>query len=34
MYAVPAALGILKTVPYTAGISTTEIRRRLRAQES
>jgi len=33
MYAVPEALGILRTVPYTAGISTTEILRRLRERE-
>jgi len=30
MYSVPAARGILRTVPYTAGISTSEILRRLR----
>jgi cytidyltransferase-like protein len=29
MYAEPAALGILRTIPYTPGISTTEILRRL-----
>jgi cytidyltransferase-like protein len=29
MYAVPARMGILRTVPYTAGISTSEILRRL-----
>jgi cytidyltransferase-like protein len=29
MYEVPAAMGILRTVPYTAGISTSEILRRL-----
>lgn len=29
MYSTPAALGILRTVPYTAGISTSEILRRL-----
>ena len=34
MYAVPAALGILRTVPYTASISTSEILRRLRERES
>lgn len=32
MYAVPTAMGILRTVPYTAGISTTELLARLRAQ--
>jgi cytidyltransferase-like protein len=32
MYAVPAAMGILRTVPYTAGISTSEILSRLRAR--
>lgn len=34
MYAVPAALGILRTIPYTAGISTSEILRRLRERKS
>ncbi len=29
MYSVPEAMGILRTVPYTAGISTSEILRRL-----
>jgi cytidyltransferase-like protein len=29
MYAIPAAMGILRTVPYTKGISTSEILRRL-----
>ncbi len=33
MYAAPAALGILRTVPYTAGISTSEILNRLRTRE-
>lgn len=31
MYRVPAAMGILRTVPYTGGISTSEILRRLKA---
>lgn len=30
MYAAPAAMGILRTVPYTRGISTSQILRRLR----
>jgi glycerol-3-phosphate cytidylyltransferase-like family protein len=30
MYAVPSALGTVRTVPYTAGISTSEILARLR----
>jgi glycerol-3-phosphate cytidylyltransferase len=29
MYETPAAMGILRTVPYTAGISTSELLRRL-----
>jgi cytidyltransferase-like protein len=29
MYAVPARMGILRTVPYTAGISTSELLQRL-----
>jgi glycerol-3-phosphate cytidylyltransferase len=29
MYAVPARMGILRTVPYTTGISTSEIMRRI-----
>ena len=29
MYRVPREMGILKMVPYTEGISTSEIRRRL-----
>jgi glycerol-3-phosphate cytidylyltransferase-like family protein len=29
MYEVPAAMGILRTVPYTAGISTSELLQRL-----
>ena len=32
MYEIPAAMGILRTVPYTAGISTSEILRRLDAR--
>jgi cytidyltransferase-like protein len=31
MYRVPAAMGILRTVPYTAGISTSQILCRLKA---
>lgn len=31
MYRVPLQLGILRTVPYTSGISTSEVLRRLRA---
>jgi cytidyltransferase-like protein len=34
MYEVPAAMGILRTVPYTSGISTTEIFRRLEQRAS
>jgi glycerol-3-phosphate cytidylyltransferase len=32
MYAVPASMGILRTVPYTEGISTSDLLARLRAR--
>jgi cytidyltransferase-like protein len=32
MYAVPASMGILRTVPYTPGISTSELLGRLRTR--
>ena len=32
MYAAPASMGILRTVPYTAGISTSELLGRLRTR--
>jgi cytidyltransferase-like protein len=34
MYEVPAAMGILRTVPYTSGISTSEVLRRLEGRLS
>ena len=34
MYAVPASMGILRTVPYTAGISTSELLRRVEGRLS